>query len=112
MRLRPVTEDDGTFLVWESRFRPPADAADRLTRMVAEGIYEAGFDALKTIPLGLFRVVRRGFDALITPDTEARSPLERFVDAVLDGLADAPDELVDTLVHAFDEALASDGGIP
>jgi NADPH:quinone reductase-like Zn-dependent oxidoreductase len=47
MRLRPVTEGDGTLIVWESRFRPPAEEADRLTRLVAEEIYEAGFAALK-----------------------------------------------------------------
>ena len=28
MRLRPVTDGDRTLLVWESRFRPPAERAD------------------------------------------------------------------------------------
>lgn len=86
--------------------------ARRVRAAIERAIGDAGFDALKTIPLGIWKVVRRGFDALLTPDAEARSPLERFVDAVLDGLADAPDELVDGLIHSFDEALAEDGGTP
>ena len=51
MRLRPVTDGDRTFLQWESRFRPPADRAEALSRLVAGDIYEAGFagvaDALR-----------------------------------------------------------------
>jgi NADPH:quinone reductase-like Zn-dependent oxidoreductase len=47
MRLRAVTEGGGTLVVWESRFRPPAERAEDLRRMVAEQIYEAGFEALK-----------------------------------------------------------------
>ncbi len=89
-----------------------AAEASRVRAATERAIGDAGFDAIKTVPLGLWRVLRRGGDALITPDSEARSPLERFVDAVLDGLADAPDELVDTLLHAFDDALADEGGVP
>ncbi len=82
--------------------------ARRVREAIERAIAAAGFDALRTIPLGLFRILRRGFEALVTPDTgETRTPLERFVDAVLDGLADAPNELVDGLIHSFDEALAS-----
>jgi NADPH2:quinone reductase len=47
MRLRPVTEGDRTFMTWESRFRPPEDRAEELSRLVAGDIYEAGFRALK-----------------------------------------------------------------
>ncbi|MEO8667124.1 MAG: SRPBCC family protein, partial [Bauldia sp.] len=47
MRLKPVTDGDRTLLVWESRFRPPAERAADLSRLVTEGIYEAGFAALK-----------------------------------------------------------------
>lgn len=84
--------------------------ARRVREAIERSIAAAGFDALKTIPLGLFHVFRRGFEALLTPDeAEARSPLERFVDAVLDGLADAPNELVDGLIHSFDDALAEGG---
>lgn len=86
-----------------------AEAEARQVRDAVErAVAAAGFDALRTIPLGLFRILRRGFEALVTPDEgESRTPLERFVDAVLDGLADAPNELVDGLIHSFDDALAS-----
>jgi NADPH:quinone reductase-like Zn-dependent oxidoreductase/uncharacterized protein YndB with AHSA1/START domain len=47
MRLRPVTDGDRTLLIWESRFRPPAERAEALSRLVGEGIYEAGFVALR-----------------------------------------------------------------
>ena len=47
LRLRPVTDGDRTFIQWESRFRPPEDQAVSLSRLVGEGIYEAGFAALK-----------------------------------------------------------------
>jgi NADPH:quinone reductase-like Zn-dependent oxidoreductase len=43
----PVTDGDRTLLEWESRFDPPAAEAGRLTRLVAEEIYEAGLAALQ-----------------------------------------------------------------
>jgi NADPH:quinone reductase-like Zn-dependent oxidoreductase len=48
MQLRPVTDGDRSFLLWESSFRAPAHRADELRRLVAEGIYEAGLVALQT----------------------------------------------------------------
>lgn len=86
--------------------------ARRVRAAIERAVADSGFDAIKTFPVGLWRVLRRGIDALMASDQEGRSPLERFVDAVLDGLADAPDELVDTLIHNFDEALTTDGGTP
>ena len=47
LRLTPVTDGDRTFWHWESRFTTrPADA-ERLTQMVAEQIYQAGFDSIR-----------------------------------------------------------------
>src|SRR5258707_7500730 len=47
VRLLPVTDGDRTFWHWESRFTTrPADAA-QLTQMVAEQIYQAGFDSIR-----------------------------------------------------------------
>src|SRR6266576_264102 len=47
VRLLPVTDGDRTFWHWDSRFNTrPADA-ERLTQMVAEQIYQAGFDAIR-----------------------------------------------------------------
>src|SRR5919206_128752 len=47
VRLLPVTDGDRTFWHWESRFTArPADAA-AITKMVAEDIYQGGFDAIR-----------------------------------------------------------------
>ncbi len=47
VRLLPVTDDDRTFWHWESRFTTRAGDAERITRMVAEDIYQGGFDAIR-----------------------------------------------------------------
>jgi hypothetical protein len=47
VRLLPVTDGDRTFWHWESRFTTRADDAQRLARMVAEDIYQAGFEAIR-----------------------------------------------------------------
>lgn len=80
--------------------------ARRVRVAIERAVAAAGFDALKTVPLGVFRILKNGFSAMVTVDQENRSPLERLVDSVLDEFADAPDELVDTLAFHFDDALA------
>lgn len=52
VRLTPVTDGDMTFWEWESRFDPPQDRKEELTTLVADGIYQAGFDAIRA-QLGL-----------------------------------------------------------
>ena len=47
IRLRPVTDGDRTFWSWESRFETPPDREEELAQLVSEGIYEAGFAAVK-----------------------------------------------------------------
>lgn len=89
-----------------------ADEARRVRSATETAIAEAGFDALRAVPFGLWKIFRRAFDVMLRADDEGRSPLERFVDAVLDGLADAPDDLVDTLTLQFDLAMAQGGGTP
>jgi len=47
VRLLPVTDGDRTFWHWESRFTTrPADT-ERLTQMVAEQIYQTGFESIR-----------------------------------------------------------------
>ena len=47
VRLLPVTDGDRTFWQWESRFTTrPADQ-EGITQMVAEQIYQAGFEAVR-----------------------------------------------------------------
>jgi hypothetical protein len=47
VRLLPVTDGDRTFWHWESRFTTPAGEEKRLTEMVGEEIYQAGFEAVR-----------------------------------------------------------------
>jgi NADPH2:quinone reductase len=47
MRLRPVTDGQRTFIEWESSFTTPPGAERELADLVGDGIYEAGFAAIK-----------------------------------------------------------------
>ena len=47
VRLLPVTDGDRTFWHWESRFTTRAGDEQRLTEMVGEQIYQAGFAAIR-----------------------------------------------------------------
>jgi hypothetical protein len=54
VRLAPVTDGDMTFWHWESRFDTPAGREAELKEMVAENVYQGGFDAIRA-HLGLAR---------------------------------------------------------
>lgn len=45
--LRPVTDGDRTFWTWRSRFNAPTGREDELADLVASGVYEAGFAAVR-----------------------------------------------------------------
>ncbi len=45
--LKPVTDGDRTFWSWSSRFETPAGRERELAALVAEGVYEAGFEAIR-----------------------------------------------------------------
>lgn len=45
--LKPVTDGDATFWEWSSEFQPPAHRRDELVKLVTEGIYQAGFAAVR-----------------------------------------------------------------
>jgi hypothetical protein len=47
VRLLPVTDGDRTFWQWESRFTTWPDDREGITQMVAEQIYQAGFEAVR-----------------------------------------------------------------
>ena len=47
VRLAPVTDGDQTFWLWESRFDTPEGRETELHDMVAENIYQSGFDAVR-----------------------------------------------------------------
>ena len=47
VRLLPVTDGNRTFWHWESRFTTRPEDTRRLTEMVSEQIYQAGFEAIR-----------------------------------------------------------------
>jgi NADPH:quinone reductase len=47
VKLKPVTDGDQTFWEWRSRFATPPHRERELTKLVGDGIYEAGFQAIK-----------------------------------------------------------------
>ena len=47
VRLKPVTDGDRTFWSWSSRFETPAGRERELAQLVAEGVYDAGFEAVR-----------------------------------------------------------------
>ena len=47
VRLLPVTDVDGTFWHWQSRFDTRAGEEASMTALVAEGVYETGFRAMR-----------------------------------------------------------------
>ncbi|MFI0844030.1 SRPBCC family protein [Mesorhizobium sp. IMUNJ 23232] len=47
--LKPVTDRDRTFWEWSSEFHPPAERREELVRLVTDGIYRAGFEAIRRL---------------------------------------------------------------
>lgn len=47
VRLLPVTDTDETYWQWDSRFDTPEGREAELVQTVGEGIYEAGFTAIR-----------------------------------------------------------------
>jgi len=47
--LKPVTDGNRTYWEWSSTFAAPEDRADALAKLVGEGIYEAGFSAVRAM---------------------------------------------------------------
>ena len=47
--LKPVTDGRRTFWDWRSKFRPPAGREQELAQLVAEGVYDAGFSAIRAL---------------------------------------------------------------
>ncbi|TJV06808.1 MAG: hypothetical protein E5Y12_03270 [Mesorhizobium sp.] len=64
LRLKPVTDGNATFWEWNSEFHPPAHRRDELVKLVTEGIYQAGFTAVRNL-------LRSGS---MSPPVETRPP--------------------------------------
>lgn len=52
VQLKPVTDGSRTFWEWRSEFHPPANRRDELVKLVTEGIYQAGFAAIRKLVSG------------------------------------------------------------
>ncbi|TQV78547.1 SRPBCC family protein [Denitrobaculum tricleocarpae] len=50
--LKPVTDGRRTFWDWRSKFRPPKGREQELAQLVAEGVYDAGFSAIRALVAG------------------------------------------------------------
>jgi NADPH:quinone reductase len=59
VRLMPVTDGNGTFWEWSSEFQPPLGRGQELVALVRDGIYRAGFAAIRALLRGDVPVVVR-----------------------------------------------------
>jgi NADPH:quinone reductase len=84
VRLKPVTDGRQTFWEWRSTFEPPAHRKGELVKLVGEGIYEAGFRAIK----GLLRH-RRVPPQPAAPQARVQSPAASVLDNVAQMQANA-----------------------
>jgi hypothetical protein len=69
--------------------------AERIRRAMETAIAESGLEGLKTAPLGVIDLLARSVRAAANVDTEDRGIVERLVDSLLDGLADAPTDALE-----------------
>lgn len=53
LRLFPVTDGNQTFIEWVAEFDCSSEDEESLTSLVGEGVFQAGFNALKSICEGL-----------------------------------------------------------
>ncbi len=89
------------------RGSPLDEREARRVRDAMEAAFAAsGLESLRTLPLGAFEVVASAARAAFAIDAEDRGPVERFVDTLLDGAADAPSEWSERLRVLFDEEFA------
>lgn len=91
----------------ERRLGAPLDEIEaRRIRNAMEAAFSAsGLESLRSLPLGALEILVRAARAALALDAEDRGPVERFVDALLDGAADAPSEWIERLRVLFDQAL-------
>jgi len=82
--------------------------AERLRRAMEAALAESGLEALRSVPLGALDLFAKSARAAVGVDVEDRGPIERLIDGMLDGLADAPSDVIDRLTELFDAALVRD----
>ena len=120
LRIASRLEDGATAMVAASLFEHHLKSADRgenptLDVREAQAIHQAiekatmgsVWDLGKAVPAALVSAVTDGVKALREDDDEDRGTAERAFDAVLDGLADAPEAWKSALVARFEKAMSS-----
>jgi NADPH:quinone reductase-like Zn-dependent oxidoreductase len=83
VRLRPVTDGNGTFWQWRSTFHPPRERQDEMVALVRDGIYRAGFRGLAD-HLEQFQQKR---EAVLRPELRKNKEIEHFRDSEKNGNA-------------------------
>ncbi len=76
MRLRPVTDGARCYLEWFSEFHPPAPDLAAMVTLVRDGVYRAGFAALKDWFAGRSQVVK----PTVAPMPVAANPAPKSAD--------------------------------
>ena len=47
LKLTPITDNDRSFVEWSAEFDCPSERASQLADQIGNGVFQAGFDALK-----------------------------------------------------------------
>lgn len=80
--------------------------ARRIRAAIDEAIAKGAVDSLLAAPRGFWQTLSRAVRAVGQDDVEGRNVIERAVDALLDGVADAPGDVTARLCARFDALLA------
>jgi hypothetical protein len=67
---------------------------------------DGGLEALRSVPMGALETIFHAGKDSMQPDLEDRGFVERFVDHLLDGAADAPSDVFQRVCDLFDAAMA------
>jgi NADPH:quinone reductase len=73
VKLTSVTDGDQTFWQWRSRFQPPKHREKELIKTVGEGIYDAGFRAIKQALRGSLKPAPETKAVATTGETNAHA---------------------------------------
>lgn len=72
---------------------------------------DGGLEALRSLPFGVLELLYHAGKDSLRPDLEDRNFVERFVDHVLDGAADAPSDVFERICYLFDAAMLERSGL-
>ncbi len=93
------------------RLGSPVGGAEALQVRAAmeQAFVDGGLEALRAIPMGALEVLYHAGRDSLRPDLEDRGLVERFIDNVLDGAADAPSDVFERVCYLFDAAMLQRG---